>query len=337
MTDSSPTDLPSAAQAYRQQNPDSALIVFSGEISDESVDSAIEALVASKTPKVTKLCLFLTTWGGDPHAAYRLCRFASGRFDVVRLLLAGHCKSAGTLVAVGANEIGFGRFGELGPLDVQMTKPDEIFLRHSGLDVMQAIAQVTSGAYNAFQEYFLALAGGGLPARTAAEIAANLATKLYEPVAAQIDPVRLGEADRAIRIAGEYGNRLDAGNLKPGALPTLIRDYPTHGFVIDRNEANQLFHRVTDLTDEETTIAEAFGARVRSPAHQPFVCDVLGAYPSQEDKGVDQNNESVNDNRGSVPEADSGEHGDREPATQSGDAESDGYAAETATRGGHSD
>ncbi len=337
MTDRSLPDLPAAAQAYRQQNPDRALIVFNGPISDESVDLAVEALLASKTPKVKKLSLFLTTWGGDPHAAYRLSRFASELFDDVRLLLAGDCKSAGTLVAVGANQIGFGRFGELGPLDVQMTKPDEIFLQHSGLDVLQAIAQVTTGAYSAFQDYFLRLARGGLSARTAAEIAANLAAKLYEPVAAQIDPVRLGEADRAIRIADEYGRRLDAGNLKPGALNILIHSYPTHGFVIDRNEANQLFHRVTDLTKEETAIADAFGVRVRSPAPDPFVLDVLGTYPSKESKGVDQSDESVNGDRGSVAEADSGKSGDREPATQSGDAESDGYATQADTGGDHSD
>ena len=335
MTHSSPPSLASAAQAYRDQNTDSALIVFSGHISDKSVDPAIEALLASKAPKVNKLCLFLTTWGGDPHAAYRLSRLASEQFDEVRLLLAGDCKSAGTLVAVGANEIGFGRFGELGPLDVQMTKPDEIFLQHSGLDVMQAIAQVTSGAYSAFQDYFLRLAGGGLSARTAAEIAADLASKLYGPVAAQIDPVRLGEADRAIRIAADYGSRLDAGNLKPGALDTLIHTYPTHGFVIDRNEADELFHRVTGLTDEETTISEALGVQVRTPAREPFVLDVLGACPSQERKGADQSDENVDDDRGDVPEDDSREPRDREPAAQSVAAESDGYATEATVRRDH--
>jgi ClpP class serine protease len=40
--------------------------------------------------------------------------------------VSGYCKSAGTLIALGANELAFGEHGELGPLDVQIAKRDEV-------------------------------------------------------------------------------------------------------------------------------------------------------------------------------------------------------------------
>lgn len=78
--------------------------------------------------------------------------------------------------------------------------------------------------------------GSGLSTKTASEIASKLVIGLYEPMFAQIDPIRLGEMNAALEIAHAYGNRLDdkAKNLKQGALSKLINSYPTHGFVIDR-------------------------------------------------------------------------------------------------------
>ena len=49
--------------------------------------------------------------------------------------------------------------------------------------------------------------------------------------------MRVGEYDRAMRIASEYATRLGKANLKDGALRRLVEGYPAHGFVIDKKEA----------------------------------------------------------------------------------------------------
>src|SRR5258706_16023957 len=101
--------------------------------------------------------------------------------------------------------------------------------------------------FQAFEDGFLRLrrySGFQITTRTAAGIAAKLATggtqKLYE----QIDPMRLAEHQRAMTIAQEYGMRLDRGNLKDEALDRLITDYPSHRFAIDFEEARTLFNKV---------------------------------------------------------------------------------------------
>jgi len=43
------------------------------------------------------------------------------------LYVFGYCKSAGTLVAVAADQIVMSEFGQFGPLDVQLSDKNEIF------------------------------------------------------------------------------------------------------------------------------------------------------------------------------------------------------------------
>jgi hypothetical protein len=86
--------------------------------------------------------------------------------------------------------------------------------------------------------------------KLAAEVARGMAVGLFEPIYAQIDPMRVGEYDRAKRIASEYAKRLGRANLKDGALNTLVEGYPAHGFVIDKKEAAELFKEVEEPTPD---------------------------------------------------------------------------------------
>ena len=79
--------------------------------------------------------------------------------------------------------------------------------------------------------------------RTAAQAASELVTRLYRPIFSQIDPMEVGEKARSMRIASDYGSRLNsqADNLKDQALKHLTQTYPSHSFVIDSQEAERLF------------------------------------------------------------------------------------------------
>jgi hypothetical protein len=68
--------------------------------------------------------------------------------------------------------------------------------------------------------------------------------------------MRVAEFDRAMRIASEYGLRLGKENLKDGGLNRLVLAYPTHGFVIDRTEAEDIFRQVTRPSESLTTLGE---------------------------------------------------------------------------------
>ena len=45
-------------------------------------------------------------------------------------------------------------------------------------------------------------------------------------------------------IAADYGGRLGKFNVKEGTIARLLTGYPSHSFVVDRNEARELFNDV---------------------------------------------------------------------------------------------
>jgi hypothetical protein len=150
-----------------------------------------------------------------------------------------------------------GDFGELGPLDIQMRKTDELWETSSGLNVSAALTQIENRVCESFSRFFIDMKGRfQLSTKTASEIATKLSEGIYEGIAEQIDPIQLGEANRSIGIAQHYGESLNrkSKNLKDGALARLIATYPSHSYVIDCEEASSLFNNVRTPTDKEANL-----------------------------------------------------------------------------------
>ncbi|EHI0860915.1 SppA protein [Escherichia coli] len=186
----------------------------------------------------------VATYGGDPNAGYRIGRALQHHYETVTLLVVGPCKSAGTLIAIAANKLVIGDMGELGPLDIQLKKNDEIGEMSSGLAIMTALDALKERSISAFNSHLVKIRyENQISTKMSADIATRLTEALIAPMAAQIDPIKLGEHQRAMSIAITYGQRLadKPSSLKEGALSKLIASYPSHGFVIDRKEAKELF------------------------------------------------------------------------------------------------
>jgi hypothetical protein len=111
----------------------------------------------------------LVTTGGDAHAGYRIVRGLRHHYPKhLAVLVPGLCKSAGTLLAIGARDLIIADRGELGPLDVQVAKRDELFEFGSGLDIMQALGSVQARVLHAFQQYLVDIRlGAGITTKTA--------------------------------------------------------------------------------------------------------------------------------------------------------------------------
>lgn len=200
-----------------------------------------------KEPKARKALLVLSTFGGDPHAGFRIARALQCHYEEFSLLVPRYCKSAGTLVAIGASHLYLDDRSELGPLDVQVKKHDELVTRNSGLDILGAVEYLQTQTMQAFSKYCVNLANAGLSTKLASEISTQLAVQTFSPIAAQIDPMKLAEMQRAMDIAYAYGERLNekGQNLRQHGLNQLAAGYPSHSFVIDRKEARKIFEKVS--------------------------------------------------------------------------------------------
>jgi Serine dehydrogenase proteinase len=257
---------PEATEIMRRIIPaaDADILIYNAPIERPRDRRLIERV--SNRQRRPNLLMILVTNGGDPDAAYRIGRCLQHHYQKFTVIVSGICKSSGTLLLLGASELAFSENGELGPLDIQMAKKDELWGSESGLTVMTALTALSENAQDAFDHFLLSLttrSGGRITVRTASEIAAKLTQALYAPIADQIDPIHMGEVKRSMAIAKEYGERLLGKSeiCEAEHLISLISGYPSHGFVIDKAEAKEVFkgEKVRDCTADEIALLEELG------------------------------------------------------------------------------
>lgn len=233
---------------------DSDIFLFSGTIDRPNADKLINK--CNHNVKHKNVSLIICTYGGDGDAAYIIAKYLKNRYKTFRLYVFGFCKSAGTLLALGADEIIMSITGELGPLDVQILREDALSPRGSGLDLINAISAIRTFSFEYFSDHLLQLkenSGYTISTRIAADIASTMAIGLFSPIMNQIDPVKLGEIQRSMNIAYEYGKRLAKSE---DTIRKLTTDYPSHSFVIDFDEAKELLPNVRLANDLENEIDE---------------------------------------------------------------------------------
>lgn len=267
------------------------MLLYNGPIEKSFDEKVIDECL--NTRRRENVVLILCTFGGDPDVGYRIARCLQQKYKTFTIWIAGPCKSAGTLITVGAHEIVMSDHGEMGPLDIQVGKKDEIWETDSGLTVLSAIKALEEKSYELFEECFLSLkarSGGRITLRTATKMASKLAIGTVAPIVAQIDPMHVGEVSRAMNIGLEYGGRLNkvSENAKPGTLKKLSESYPSHSFVIDRDETKNMFANVREPTDKETEFISSLGLLARYPQSETFFCFVTNPR-------VEELNESHNE------------------------------------------
>lgn len=157
------------------------VILFNGQVNRANAYRLIQE--CNSRVKKKNAFLLLTTFGGDPNAAYIIARYLQSDYEKFTLFVSGLCKSAGTLIALGAHELIISSHGELGPLDVQLSKKDELGETQSGLVALDSISQLQRFAFDAFEDFFLRVKhGSGFSSQTCAKIAIDLTNGLFTPI-----------------------------------------------------------------------------------------------------------------------------------------------------------
>lgn len=230
--------------------------------------------------------LILTTNGGLANSAYKIARFFQTQYEQLIVVIPSVCKSAGTLLACGAHRLVMTPFSELGPLDVQLYARDEIGARRSGLLNHSAFEALKSETFELYEHFMLSIkrrSGDNISFPLASSVAGDMAAKLMVPVFEQISPEALGSDYRDLQVAVEYGGRLaDIGrNISPYAVNHLTNGYPSHDFIIDADEARELFDVVDDAEPALWNLISLLNDFVFSE-QQPGIVACLTAPESEE-------------------------------------------------------
>lgn len=247
------------------------------------LSTLVRAVITRRTKRRKRVVVILVSSGGIADDAYRAATAIQSFYEHVSICVSGWCKSAGTLMAISGHELIFGCNGELGPLDVQIAVKDEIVdNRDSGLILDAAIKGLNTNAFRVFEKFMTSIieeSSGAITFRTAADLAAHITVGLMAPIYEKIDPLRMGADQRAQNIGFHYAARLNfkGENLEgPEALNMLLNGYPSHGFVIDMEEAQRLFSNVKSLDGYLEQTVESLGKLARFPGDEPLVCYLDG-------------------------------------------------------------
>jgi hypothetical protein len=190
----------------------------SGSIGRYTSNRIYSALTSRAHNQTKPLYLLLHTSGGRVEPAYlisKCCKKStSGKFVVAVPRLA---KSAGTLIALGADEIHMGIISELGPIDPQIGDYPALGLG-SAVEHIATLCKKHPDAVEMLAKY----------------LASNL--NLHD----------LGYFERVSESAVQYAERLLAGKKLPTGQTAatiaqrFVYGYKDHGFVIDRDEASDI-------------------------------------------------------------------------------------------------
>ena len=277
------------------------IFFYSGDINSNTGDLVSRTIESIETKK--KAYFAISTYGGDPDSAYRMSRYLQEKYENWIAVVPGYCKSAGTLFVLGADELAMAGLGELGPLDIQLQRPDEFMKNSSALCITQALDLVASKSFEAFEESFLNLrkrSGGQITTKTAGDIASTISVGLFKEIAEKVDPNVLGEVQRANQIGLHYGVRLGAPER---IVRRLMQHYPSHSFVIDRKEASGILENCRPWTSVEKFIFSVVDSQLEEseeggileyPRREPMLCHVKLTFSESEPKESEgeQNNEN---------------------------------------------
>lgn len=169
--------------------------------------------------------LMIISNGGDPIVSWRIVSLLREKFKKVSVLIPYTAYSAATLLALGADEIIMHPFGNLGPLDPQLSFADEK-------------GKVKTISYEDIIKYIEFVKDTGITDQ-------ELLQKSFERLTSEIPPTLIGFAKRSSQLGLTMGQKLLATHMNDENKTKIISEtlntkFYHHGYPLARKEAKDI-------------------------------------------------------------------------------------------------
>jgi Serine dehydrogenase proteinase len=231
---------------------------------DQSTEGAVARCCVARfgypgDPFEGTIDLILDTFGGSLDSAFKTMLFLSRFAKRLRVFVPRRAKSAGTLIAIGADELCLSPFAELGPLDTQIRDPRNPTDRVSALDCYQSVDYVRAFGLSTLTKTFRALAGETrtlIPLPQLVSTSADFSIGSIAPILTQVNALDFGGWGRTLRIGEMYArtllSRAGYGEEESQAIANqLVYGYTHHPFPIDLNEASRVGLKPSAMTEDQ--------------------------------------------------------------------------------------
>lgn len=240
-------DLLSAVERLRDSRVIAYWLTDMGRISVAVVMTLFDQLgTIGKTPKID---LFLYTTGGDVEVPIRIVTLVREYCDQLGVLIPHRALSAGTLLAMGADEIVMTPLSVLGPIDPTRSHP--LLPRREGATESEPIS--VQDMRHAM-DFIRKAAGEGKEMPYTPEAMAQIFTALFD----KIHPLAIGAIEQSYSLAKLVGKKCLSTHMDPtseeakidGIVDRLCDDYKSHAYQIGRKEARSIGLKVLDAPHE---------------------------------------------------------------------------------------
>jgi len=218
-----------------------------------------------KGKKYDKLDVLLHSSGGDINSTYKIIELLRIHCEELTTIIPIYAKSAATLFILGSDKVIMGELAELGPLDAQIIERKEGGKRYtSALNPFKTLGELQRFAIETLDVTVkLLLVRAEYSVEEAVKLSIDFVSKILPPLFSQIKVEKMGENSRALEVGREYGKRLldrystiQREDKVESILKRLIYQYPSHGYVIDRREMQDIGFTIEPLEKNIKKIIE---------------------------------------------------------------------------------
>jgi len=227
--------------------------------------------------KFNELDLVVNSGGGSIHAAYQIVELL--RLHTAKLNACGpfFAKSAATLLCIGSDAIILDELAQLGPLDTQIyeekkTGKSEFTSALNPFKTLEQLQKYSLETLDIGVKMFTMRSGMDL--EDCIKHAIELVRVTTGPLFNQLNPEKLGEYSRALSVGIEYGERLLRrfttwdDQKRAEVLERLVHGYPSHDYIIDYHELQEIGFEVKLFTEDERPAVHGLYKHI---SHQTFV------------------------------------------------------------------
>lgn len=259
----------------------SAYLIFVDD-SDRGIDdSTLEEVVKRLGEnEADTLYLVVQTYGGSPYSAVAIMNVLNARFGKILTVIPKYAKSAGTLMALGTDEIYMQERSALGPLDLPIEHHKD-GSRISALDVINTTTSMAGLVESIAKDRYKFYRDREVSKMEATRLALASATDFLNPIVSQVDPYHLQKAHRELRIGTWYAidmlvNRMMKNNVTKAAKTAqkLVHDFPAHEYSIYSEDAAGMLgltvKKIADLKAWTGTLKDEYEKAAGKTYHIQF-------------------------------------------------------------------
>ncbi|OGN01320.1 MAG: hypothetical protein A3I26_02005 [Candidatus Yanofskybacteria bacterium RIFCSPLOWO2_02_FULL_43_10] len=210
---------------------------------------------------IPDLDVILHTPGGHIESAYKIVKLLRKHAKKINVIVPSFAKSAGTLICLSGETLMLSTISELGPLDVQIAEHQEgdIDTYKSALNGYKALEQIQNHAVENLDvatQLILQRTGNRMRLQDIIKLAIDFSGNTSGCLYNQIHPKTIAESARYLDIGEQYGVRILERYMgwdkikATKVIHHLVYDYPSHEFIIDKEELSKMGFAVQDIPSE---------------------------------------------------------------------------------------